>query len=81
MPPIVQVHCECSPLVARRRFEERVQRGERHPVHRLSDAGDRWAHLGRPLDLPGALLRVDTDAAVDVGALADQVRGCLDSLT
>ncbi|MFC7878067.1 AAA family ATPase [Isoptericola sp. NPDC057391] len=74
---VVEVWCDVPPDVARERFEARTGR---HPVH----ADDRdmtaewaaWTAGAAPLTL-GPVVRQDTTATVDVGALALRVTTAL----
>lgn len=75
--PLVQVHCDCPPDVARQRFLARIERGDRHPVHHAFDDWERWSESRGLLDLPGPTVRVDTTCEVDVDALAETVRAAL----
>jgi predicted kinase len=77
---VLEVLCECPPELARRRFTERIERGERHPGHNDPASADLptpdWAErISAPLQLGlGPLLRVDTTKPVDVAAVASWVR-------
>lgn len=76
--PLVQVYCDCPPSLARQRFDDRVQNGDRHRVHGVTDDWDRFLALNVPLDLSSPLLRVDTSRPVDVRDLANHVRQALE---
>jgi predicted kinase len=76
--PLIQVHCRCPVEVAVERYRRRVADPTRHPGHLPEHQADaviaRWASSEpQPLDLPGALIEVDTTTAVDVVALASDV--------
>lgn len=78
---LVQVHCSRAREKLLERFVGRVQEGDRHPGHgdepedvnevaRKLDAG-----IWEPLDLPGALIRVDKDdPGFELDDLAEEVR-------
>lgn len=63
----IQIYCETSQEVSRRRIAERLERGDRHPIHaeldQIAEAGGMspsvWFDYA-PLDLNLPLLRVDT---------------------
>lgn len=78
--PLVQVHCQCDPTVARTRFEARVRAGERHQVHHAMDDWERFSDGEGLLDLPGPLVVVDTSAPQDVADVAEQVKAALEGL-
>jgi len=71
VPNIVEVYCECSPVIAAKRFLER----ERHPGHgdanrspdEITSQFEALAALG-PLGI-GELVRVNTEHPVDVEAV------------
>ena len=71
---LVQVHCADEPERLLRRFEERARSGNRHPGHgdRPEDVDEVRARLEagvwEPLDLPGALVRVDAEEDEDEAA-------------
>ena len=71
-PAVVELWCECPAEIARRRFADR----RRHAVHddarRLAADWDTWAASAGPLHL-GPVLRIPTDAPVDIPATASQV--------
>jgi predicted kinase len=78
LPParVVQVHVSAPPDVLAERFRDR---GERHPVHKDTHldaeiAARAGAGEWEPLRLPGALIRVDASAPVDVDELAAATR-------
>jgi hypothetical protein len=71
--PLVQVHCDCPPALARQRFLARAERGERHPVHQGMEDWERWSEGRGLLDLPCPTVTVDTTRAVDVDAVANAV--------
>jgi predicted kinase len=66
----VEVHCACPVPIAMDRYNARP----RHPVHVLTElTAEAAAEYDRPVGI-GALVTVDTTAAVDVPAVADRVR-------
>jgi predicted kinase len=77
-PPVVEVWCDVDPEVARRRYASR----RRHRIHADADhvAGSPqlWSSStdAAPLGL-GPVVRVPTDGAVDVAAVARAVTGAL----
>ncbi len=76
---LVEVHCDCGPAEASRRFAERARRGI-HAAHVLKELSPGLlAEFDGPVGL-GTTLRVRTDGPVDVDALAAAVRGALDDL-
>jgi predicted kinase len=85
LPPhrLLQVHCHAPLEVVLARYEARA--GTRHPGHldadRIPELRARYAgDLNGPLDLPGALLLLDT-ASADVPELAERVLAQLSSRT
>lgn len=77
LPPhrLVQVHCAALPEIVMARYARRP----RHPGHLDADRAEEVAARLRdrthdPLDLPGAVISVDTSEGVDVEALAEEVR-------
>lgn len=80
---VPEVWCDVPPALARARFEQRWQRGDRHPIHAFADdvleQGERWgdwARRARPLGL-GPVHVCDTSRPVEprtVAALALAVR-------
>jgi len=76
---LVHVHCECAPLVAAERFLNR-QRHAGHGDNRrtLPELHAEFGMLSS-LELPalGPLLRVNTNAGVEPGALVEQIRAQL----
>lgn len=75
--PLVQVHCLCDPALARARFEERQQTGQRHPVDHAMNDWESFAQGEGLLDLPGPLVVVDTSAPPDNEAVAARVTDAL----
>lgn len=71
--PIIELHCQCPPEVARRRYVERASR--RHWVHldatRAHDAS-LWASPG-PLGLSDPVIIVDTTGPTDIAAVAQEL--------
>jgi predicted kinase len=74
--PVVQLCCTVSVQEARRRLQQRVRLGERHPVHRDVLDPDLLAALiagvpaePQPLPLDVPLLVVDTRHRVDIDAI------------
>ena len=66
----VEVHCACPTELAATRYNTRT----RHPVHHMTHASvEALAEWDRPVGI-GTLVTVDTTAAVDVAAVAAQVR-------
>lgn len=78
--PLVQVHCRCSPELARERFLRRLRDGARHPVHHAMHDWERFSGGAGLLDLPGVLVEVDTTHAVDVGEVAERVAAAVRTL-
>ena len=77
LPPhrLIQVHCTAPADVVMARYAGR----SRHPGHLDGDRADEVAaRLGDgthdPLDLAGAVIRVDTSGDVDVAMLAERIR-------
>lgn len=64
-PQIIQVRCEADPEIVIARNQGRVEKGERHPIHRFDSdpSGYRTileqGHLGW-IDVPGEQISVDT---------------------
>lgn len=79
--PVVEVHCTCSPDLARRRYADRARDPRRHAgAHPLTDLpADAFSEFDGPAGLGPAVV-VDTARAVDVGAVATQVAGLLERL-
>ncbi|MEO9152809.1 MAG: GNAT family N-acetyltransferase [Lapillicoccus sp.] len=80
---VPEVWCEVPPPLARARFDARLRRGERHPVHGWQGEQDErwreWESPARPLGL-GPVLRCDTSRPVEprtVAALALAARASL----
>ena len=79
---LVQVFCTAPGPLLRARVVERVESGERHPVHRdgmmpellTRIAAKVEAGTSRPLNLPAPLIEVDTSGDVDVGLLVKRIR-------
>lgn len=78
---VLQVLCGGDGEEMLRRFEQRVASGERHPGHADSTTVDEFrAELLKgwfdPLDLPGAVIKVDTTdfKQVDYGEITARVR-------
>ncbi|MGF1425550.1 AAA family ATPase [Kitasatospora sp. LaBMicrA B282] len=72
-----EVWCEVPLALAWQRFADRIP--DRHPVHPERAGGfegywDTWARDAEPLAL-GPVHRIDTSGPVDVGALAELLRG------
>jgi hypothetical protein len=73
----VQIHLSAPPETLRARLLDRDP--HRHPVHYDREAADEIAERGargdwQPLDLGGTLIELDTTAAIDVAALAAEIR-------
>lgn len=66
----IQVFCACSVDVARSRIRDR----NRWDSALLDDNYERFAALQHPLQLPGALVVVDTELPVDVRQVAARIR-------
>jgi predicted kinase len=79
-PAVVEVWCEVPAALARQRYATR----HRHPVHddarRLAGDWTAWAASAGPLHL-SEVLRVRTDAPVDIAATATRVEARLSSVT
>lgn len=75
--PIVEVHCDCPPDLARERYLSR----RRHPCHFDLTYGagmfDEWVRMdARPLAIPGSRVRsVDTTSEVDLQAVVEWIAG------
>lgn len=69
---VVEVHCDCDPALARRRYAERAKTKDRHPAHVLAELTDEHlAEFDRPMNV-GAVISVDTSRPVDVAQIADE---------
>jgi predicted kinase len=75
--PLVQVHCRCGPELARARFEDRIRNAQRHPIHHAMEGWEAFSDGQGLLDLPGALVEVDTSQPVSAPAVAGLVRAAL----
>lgn len=76
---VVEVNCTCPAEVAVRRFAARAATC-RHPVHTIDSLTPQdVAEYDRPVGI-GELISVDTTAAVDVPALAREVRARLSAV-
>ncbi|HUF34252.1 MAG TPA: AAA family ATPase [Acidimicrobiales bacterium] len=75
--PMVQVYCDCPFELARQRFLDRVQSGERHlgfaEEGMTPEDFERFWPLIEPLRLAVPLIRVDTSAEVDALEVARSV--------
>lgn len=70
---VVEVHCECAPAEAARRFAERARR-RIHPAHPLKElTTEMLADYDRPIGI-GTVIRVSTSVPSDVAALAQRIR-------
>jgi predicted kinase len=77
----VQILCRADPDTCLARYRERAETDARHPMHRVggaeSEAGvERQLREGvweRPIPLDGDLFTLDTNEAVDLDRLADEV--------
>lgn len=70
---VVEIYCWCPPEVAAARYAARATDPSHHPAHvlpRLSP--ELLGEFDRPVGI-GTVIRVDTTAAVDVGAVAEQL--------
>lgn len=81
LPPhaAIQVVCRAPADVLRARWRRRTTRGERHPGHldaELEATLEETLRAGvhGALDVPGAVLELDTAVPVDVRALAARIR-------
>lgn len=72
----VEVWCEVPAAVARARFVARRRPDVHADAERLATQWTGWAAQAAPLRL-GPVVRVDTTAPVDAGAVADRVRAAL----
>ena len=75
--PLVQIHCRCDPTLARARFNDRANMGNRHHVHHDFDDWEQFSAGAGRLDLPGALIEIQTAEPVDVDRVAAMVRAAL----
>jgi predicted kinase len=85
--PLLRVFCNVPPRIAQQRLVDRVESGERHPVHRdamdpdlLQRMVDDAAEPGRPLPLAGPVVYVDTSHRVDIDVVASEVEACVAGL-
>lgn len=71
---IVEVYCRCPPEEVVRRFAERAARPGHHPAHYAGAVteADVERDFGRPTGV-GTLIEVDTQAPVDIAALAARI--------
>lgn len=81
---IIQLRCEAPPATILNRYHERVQRGERHPIHRyVNDDVDYATLLERGpmgwVDVPSTRLSIDTSQSMDINypAIVPQLRKVL----
>ena len=75
----IQVVCTASAATLEQRYRQRSETGERHPGHTQSESLDETVSrllAGRwdALDLTGSVIRVDTDAEVDVNTVLSAIR-------
>jgi predicted kinase len=76
---IVEVYCRCAPAEVARRFAERAARPGHHPAHyagAIAEA-DVIRNFGRPMGV-GTLIEVDTQAPIDIPALAARINAAWD---
>ncbi|MHB8665517.1 MAG: AAA family ATPase [Acidimicrobiales bacterium] len=75
--PMVQLYCDCPFELARQRFFERLQTGDRHrgftEEGMTNEDFERFRPLTEPLRLSAPLVRVDTTTPVDAQQVADMV--------
>jgi predicted kinase len=78
--PLLQIFCNVPPHIAQQRLVDRVESGQRHPVHRdamdpdlLQRMVDHAAEPGRPLPLAGPIVYVETSHSVGVDAVASEL--------
>ncbi len=70
---VVEVHCDCPPAEAAKRFAERA-RLRTHPAHPVKElTAEMLAEHDRPIGI-GTVVRVATEGACDVAAVAQRVR-------
>jgi hypothetical protein len=78
---MIQVYCDCAFEVARRRFFDRLETGDRHPGFNeegmTTEDFERFRPLMEPLRLSAPLVRVDTTTPVDTRQVAEMVIGAL----
>lgn len=72
----IEVYCACPVDLASERFVARAARPGHHGAHPKTLSAAAMAEWNRPLDV-GALIEVDTTAAVDVDQLARRIRTML----
>lgn len=70
---VVEVWCDLPPPVAERRYRARVRAGHFEDARHLRDDWVDWAERAEPLALSD-VLRVRTEAAVDVLSVAETIR-------
>lgn len=76
----VLIHVSADPKLVIKRYADRMDSGDRHPVHNAGNQVDKLRRQLRegttdPLDLPIPLITVDTtDSEPDVDALAAQIK-------
>ncbi|XVU22151.1 AAA family ATPase [Actinoplanes sp. CA-054009] len=70
---VTEVWCEVPPEVARKRFEARCRPDYYRDARSLAENWAVWSAGAEPLGL-GTVLRVRTDAPVEVGALVTRIR-------
>jgi predicted kinase len=77
-PNPVEVHCDCPPEEAARRYADRARRPGHHPVHpQRTIEPALQAEFPGPVGL-GDVIAVDTTNPVDAAAVAHVVRSILD---
>jgi predicted kinase len=80
----IQVVCSASAATLEQRYRQRSETGERHLGHTQSESLDETVSrllAGRwdALDLTGPLIRVDTDAEVDVDTVISAIRHAMET--
>jgi predicted kinase len=77
---LVEVHCQCPPALAARRYERRAAQPAHHPAHVSAQLDpELLAEFDGPIGL-GTLIEVDTARNVDVEAIARRVVSVLDTV-
>jgi predicted kinase len=71
-PSVVEVWCDVPAELARSRFVARRRDPMYQDAQRLAECWDDWAARAEPLGI-GRVVRVDTSAVVDIGAVARQL--------
>ena len=68
----VEVFCDCPEEECIRRYNERADSPERHPVHIGKAPASMYAECGKPFT-SGPIIKVDTTHPIDIAQVADKV--------